>query len=264
MDFFMFILIFVVVVVVLLKKYPFESEEKFKLKIGDLLESRQFKEANHETQKYLVYLTQGSSKNRLRLDDICMIPCKKLWEIDQLWNSKSFGKFGYSAQKKVIDKYGIDIYIKHKQVYEYLNSSPRDSRTTAMCYDGFACRVGWLDFSNNSDCTNNPARQVRFINYFSFLKEEKGIMTVIDLRHIWLTLGVHVDKYSLLPVPRLNSELIDDLETAPVGHYPAWIDSNPSYETRIWKGEKIKADPTLFYQVDDYSKNWVSKIMECF
>lgn len=264
MNFLLFMAIFVVVLIVVLKKYPFESEEKFKSKIGKLLDSRQFKKANSETQKYLVYLTKGSSKNQLRLNDICSISCEKLREIDRLWSIKSFGKFGYGVQKKVIEKYGIDIYIKHKEVYEYLNSSPRDSRTTAMCYDGFACRVGWLDFSNNSECTNNPARQVSFINYFSFLKEEKGMMIVIDLRHIWLTLGVYVDKYSLLPVPRLNSELIDDLETAPIGHYPAWINSNPSYETVIWKGQKVKIDPTLFYQVDDYSVNWVSKIMECF
>ena len=156
------------------------------------------------------------------------------------------------------------MYVKNKQVHEYLSSLPRDSKTTAMCYDGFACRVGWLDFSNNSDCTNNPARQVHFINYFSFLKEEKGRMIVIDLRNFCLTLGVNVEKYSMLPVPRLNSELIDDLETAPIGHYPAWIDGNPFYETRIWKGEKIKADPTLFYQLDEKSSSWVAKIMKCF
>lgn len=89
-------------------------------------------------------------------------------------------------------------------------------------------------------------------------------MIVIDLRNFCLTLGVNVEKYSMLPVPRLNSELIDDLETAPIGHYPAWIDGNPSYETRIWKGEKIKADPTLFYQLDEKSSSWVAKIMKCF
>lgn len=160
---------FVFALIVVLKKYPFESEEKFKSQIVKLLDSRQFKEANYETQKYLVYLTKGSSKNKLRLDEICSISCEKLREIDQIWSIKSFGKFGYAAQKKVIEKYGIDMYVKNKQVHEYLSSLPRDSKTTAMCYDGFACRVGWLDFSNNSDCTNNPARQVHFINYFSFL-----------------------------------------------------------------------------------------------
>ena len=68
------------------------------------LVSNNFKNANRLTQEYLNTLAKLNRDNKrqwLYFTDIFNIPNKDMITIDQLWNIYSFGKFGFSIQRKI-------------------------------------------------------------------------------------------------------------------------------------------------------------------
>lgn len=68
------------------------------------LVSNNFKNANKLTQEYLNTLAKLNRDNKrqwLYFTDIFNIPNKDIITIDRLWNIYSFGKFGFSIQRKI-------------------------------------------------------------------------------------------------------------------------------------------------------------------
>lgn len=191
-------------------------------KIERLLRTQKFREADIQTKKYLIRLSK-TNKESFSAQNFASISCSDLREIDKLWRQYSNSKFGYSIQKTIIEKYGIEEYDNLKEQFRLLNSSPRDSRISYLSQDGFAYRVGWLDFT--ASCWNGYSPERGWLDYFQYLPNQKGELIAIDIRHAWLMFGVCVNKYDILPDPRTHLELINDLERAPIGHYPSWCES---------------------------------------
>ena len=67
------------------------------------LVNQNFKQANLLTSKYLNKLVEIESSKRqwLYFTDVYKLPSKDLKTIDKLWNIYSYGKFGYSIQRKL-------------------------------------------------------------------------------------------------------------------------------------------------------------------
>lgn len=78
----------------------------------------------------------------------------------------------------------------------------------------FAYRVGWLDFT--ASCWSDYSPERSWLDYFEYLPNQKGELIAIDIRDAWLRFGVRVNKYEILPDPRVQSELINELKMAPL------------------------------------------------
>ncbi|MGB7522354.1 MAG: hypothetical protein WA896_22215 [Spirulinaceae cyanobacterium] len=111
----------------------------------------------------------------------------------------------------------------------------------------FAYRVGWLDFT--ASCWSDYSPERSWLDYFEYLPNQKGELIAIDIRDAWLRFGVRVNKYEILPDPRVQSELINELKMAPIGHYPSWCESLNEREY-TWSNRTSGA--------------YYAKIMQCF
>nr|QCI06353.1 hypothetical protein [Dictyurus purpurascens] len=81
-----------------------------------VLIEQNFQEADKLTQQYLCRLTQLKQKtyrNWLYFTDIPLIPSEDLLTIDLLWQVYSYGKFGFSIQRKIwlMNNYNWDIFL---------------------------------------------------------------------------------------------------------------------------------------------------------
>ena len=91
------------------------------------LKNDQWKEADQETNRLMLQIAGKEADQWLSVEDIQSFPCEDLRAIDNLWVDYSFGKFGFSVQKKVwMDCGGIP------GEYDY------------DVYEKFADQVGWL------------------------------------------------------------------------------------------------------------------------
>ncbi|MBP0017409.1 MAG: GUN4 domain-containing protein [Cyanobacteria bacterium SBLK] len=75
-------------------------------KLRDLLATRQWKEADKETERVMLQAADRTENRYLRGEDIARFPCKDLRTIDRLWVHYSKGKFGLSIQKKIYEELG--------------------------------------------------------------------------------------------------------------------------------------------------------------
>jgi hypothetical protein len=86
----------------------------------------------------LLHISNRESVGYLRDEDIINISCQDLREIDQLWSQYSNGKFGYTAQKKIWKRVGVDWVEKY-------NLTPNDPVFSGYYTgQGFPSEVGWL------------------------------------------------------------------------------------------------------------------------
>jgi len=79
--------------------------------LQDLLINKNFQEADKLTQKILCKLTplnKNKQRNWLYFTDISLIPSNDLLIIDLLWTTYSYGKFGFSIQRKIWQKQNKD------------------------------------------------------------------------------------------------------------------------------------------------------------
>ncbi len=87
---------------------PLESEKGIDYrKLRDLLKDGKWEEADKETFKIMLNLTQCLEET-FKIDDISRIPCQDLQNIDNLWISYSNHKFGLATQRKFYEEVNRD------------------------------------------------------------------------------------------------------------------------------------------------------------
>lgn len=94
---------------------PFDSESKLNKEenqpskldfslLQNLLEQKKWQEANEETRKLLLKSVNRENQKWLRLKDIENISGNNLQTIDRLWLYYSNNRFGFSVQKRILEK----------------------------------------------------------------------------------------------------------------------------------------------------------------
>ncbi|NEO84754.1 MAG: GUN4 domain-containing protein [Spirulina sp. SIO3F2] len=73
-------------------------------KLQRLLATQQFKAADQETWRLMLWVASRENEGWLRKLDIEQFPCRDLRTIDQLWLQHSNGRFGFSVQKRIYDE----------------------------------------------------------------------------------------------------------------------------------------------------------------
>lgn len=73
-----------------------------------LLAAQQFKEADQETRRLMLWVMSREQEDCLLEQDIEQFPCRDLCTIDQLWINHSNGRFGFSVQKRIDNEVGKD------------------------------------------------------------------------------------------------------------------------------------------------------------
>ena len=80
--------------------------------LRDFLIRGNYLEADKETRRIFLNITNCASKGYLEQQYVNNIPCIDLRIIDQLWLDYSSGKYGFSVQKKIFEKEYIDSFRK--------------------------------------------------------------------------------------------------------------------------------------------------------
>ncbi|WP_254449396.1 GUN4 domain-containing protein [Anabaena sp. UHCC 0253] len=86
------------------------------IKLQAYLKAGNWKEADQETKRLILAVTNRKNEGWLRLEDIDNLPCENLRSIDQLWSKYSNGQFGFSVQMRIYkslggtEKYNIKIH----------------------------------------------------------------------------------------------------------------------------------------------------------
>jgi eukaryotic-like serine/threonine-protein kinase len=70
-------------------------------RLRDLLIAGEWKEADLETRNVMLKAARREQEGDLDMDSIESFPCDDLRTIDQLWHKYSYGRFGFSVQKKI-------------------------------------------------------------------------------------------------------------------------------------------------------------------
>jgi eukaryotic-like serine/threonine-protein kinase len=70
-------------------------------RLRDLLVAGKWFEANEETLKVMLKVARRENDDYLDRDSVDNFPCDDLRTIDQLWVKYSYGRFGFSVQKKI-------------------------------------------------------------------------------------------------------------------------------------------------------------------
>ena len=86
---------------------PMHKSQDIELRASDfttlqkLLMTKQWQEADQETESLLLQTANREKEGWLREKDISTIPCLDLHTIDQLWIEASKGHFGFSIQRQI-------------------------------------------------------------------------------------------------------------------------------------------------------------------
>ena len=104
-------------------------------KLRDLLAARDWKAADQETADRMCEVMDRQQEGWLRMEDIEMLPCLDLRNIDQLWVRYSNGRLGFSVQKQIWEDCG----------------SPKDY---GRIWEKFGKVVGWrTEYSGETEPT---------------------------------------------------------------------------------------------------------------
>ncbi|MFM6844356.1 MAG: GUN4 domain-containing protein, partial [Dolichospermum sp.] len=87
-------------------------------KLRDLLKAGKWKEADEETLRVMLAVAKREKEGWLGVEDIDNFPCADLRTIDQLWVKYSNGRFGFSVQKQIYQRYER-IYRGYRGTREY-------------------------------------------------------------------------------------------------------------------------------------------------
>ncbi len=114
------------------------EELKSKSKLKRLLERKNFRGADIETRRILLFLSNRHREGFLRDIDIENLSCQDLGDIDKIWIRSSNGRFGYSVQREIWKKHGLE---RHESKWI---ETPDDPRFTGYRIEkGFPVEVGW-------------------------------------------------------------------------------------------------------------------------
>ncbi len=157
MSTFIFLLIFFVLLFLGWHQYRRE-ELTSKGRLRKLLTNQDFKEADIETRKILLHLSGRTHEGVLRNIDIENISCQDFREIDNLWIRYSKGRFGYSIQRQIWKKHGLEVETELVMI-------PDNPERAAYHLDkGFPVEVGWWweEKRFGKICYSDPVGYKRF------------------------------------------------------------------------------------------------------
>jgi len=86
------------------------AEERM-LRLKQLLEKRDWKQADIETSNLLHWIIRTPVENNFIDTDLKKLPCRDIKTVDGLWTYYSNGRFGYSAQDLILKRLGNDIVL---------------------------------------------------------------------------------------------------------------------------------------------------------
>jgi len=72
-------------------------------RLTNLLAAHKWQDANQETWDLLCQALNKQKGSHLSIADINLIPCQTLNAIDQLWQTHSQGRYGFTVQKRLYD-----------------------------------------------------------------------------------------------------------------------------------------------------------------
>ncbi len=116
--------------------------------LQNLLEQRNWKEADIETEKIMLKMANREAEGWIDANTIESLSCADLRELDQLWVKYSDGKFGVSRQKEI-----------------YLKTGNPLGKFQESTYNQFGDRIGWrkngnwLEYSDLTFDENAPRGQ---------------------------------------------------------------------------------------------------------
>ncbi|NEP24972.1 GUN4 domain-containing protein [Moorena sp. SIO3I6] len=147
-------------------------------KLRELLEAGKWKEADLETARVILEVTNRKKEGWLRAKDIENFPCSDLSVINNLWVTVSKGRFGFSVQREI-----------------WLNFGGKPGEFDANYFLEFGNRVGWR--INDKWLNYNDL-------YFS-LDAPRGHLPSLQLTGLkndpgWLSLWKNNFKGFLLPI----------------------------------------------------------------
>ncbi len=130
-----------------------------------LLAAQQWQAADQETRAALLKLYHLNVEAQLQTEQIRDLPCTDLRLIDQLWTKYSRGRFGFSVQKAIWQKYDRRFWNK------------------ADVWQAFADRVGWRTHNLFVDNHWKRYNEITFnlnapAGHLPFLGDTFGIFTV--------------------------------------------------------------------------------------
>jgi|GEM_PF-3225571 len=120
-------------------------------KLENLLRYQKFKEADLETYRIMLAITERQQQGWLRVEDANSFPCKELRKIDNLWLKYSKSKFGISVQQRIYKNLG------------------KTEQFNASVWRQFGNKVGWikssswLDYNKLNFSVNAPAGHLPII-----------------------------------------------------------------------------------------------------
>lgn len=85
-------------------------------KLRDFLAARRWNDANVETARVMLIAVKKEDSPFLLREDIQKFPCSDLKTINQLWLQYTNGHFGFSVQKRIYQKVGLDYKALCEQV----------------------------------------------------------------------------------------------------------------------------------------------------
>ncbi|NES73908.1 MAG: hypothetical protein F6K24_56355 [Okeania sp. SIO2D1] len=145
-------------------------------KLCDLLAAGKWREADIETARLMLKITNRENRNKLNINSIDNLPCTDLRTINQLWVKYSNGKFGFSAQK---------------EIWENL-----PTQTFFLTYEKFGDRLGWhsiIGWTNHDNLIFNlekaphghlPAMFAMSGNWVWFMELEKLFSAMVKKLNI--------------------------------------------------------------------------------
>lgn len=134
-------------------------------RLQNLLAAQEWQMADQETRLAMLHVFGLSHPSLLRSDQFDDFPCADLRIIDQLWLRHSNGKFGFSVQKAIWQKYHA-LYWDKAEVWKAF------ANRVGWRVDTLFVRNHWKRYSEITFSTNAPA------GHLPFLGDQYGIFTV--------------------------------------------------------------------------------------
>ncbi|TAF53411.1 MAG: hypothetical protein EAZ61_06980 [Oscillatoriales cyanobacterium] len=76
--------------------------------LEDLLQEQRYEEADRVTWKIMLQLAGAEGRGYLELDELMLLPRSELIHLDQLWQSYSQGRWGFSVQRRLFEQADSD------------------------------------------------------------------------------------------------------------------------------------------------------------
>ncbi len=120
-----------------------------------LLADGNFREADQETIRVILGITQQPDLESITPNDVRQFPCNELQVIDKIWAKYSQGKFGFGAQSRIYQSVGGSLDTTIAQDYSIIE---KFGKTVAWRKDNKWQKCDELDYTINAPEGCHPSR----------------------------------------------------------------------------------------------------------